>query len=90
LLEGKRNRQTEVIGLTTQMTKSEAERKKLEFVSKIQLNSDNDQIPSSRTFADAVKHYREVLTPRDLRESAFPVADGHLKSILNRTGMQLQ
>jgi integrase len=77
-----RKRRTEVIGLTSQMTKSEAERKKLEFVSKIQVNSDSYRIPSSRTFADAVMHYREVFAPTDLRESTFSVADGHLKKHL--------
>jgi hypothetical protein len=52
---------TEVIGSTSQMTKSEAERKKLEFISNLKLNSNDYRIPSSATFADAVKHYREVL-----------------------------
>jgi hypothetical protein len=35
--------------------------------------------PSSRTFAHAVKHYREIFAPKMLRESTFSVADGHLK-----------
>jgi len=34
-----RRRQTEVIGLVSQMTRSEAERKKLDFISRLQLNS---------------------------------------------------
>src|SRR5258708_4357631 len=74
-----RKRQTEVIGSTSQMTKSEAERKKLEFIAKLLLNSMDYQIPSSRTFADAVSHYREVFAPRMLRASTFSVADVHLK-----------
>jgi len=77
-----RKRQTEVIGSTSQMTKSEAERKKLEFISNVQLNSSEDIIPSSRTFADAVAYYREVFAPRMLRASTFSVADGHLKAHL--------
>ena len=35
-----RKRRTEVVGLVSQMTKSEAERKKLEFMTKLQVNSD--------------------------------------------------
>jgi integrase len=77
-----RKRQTEVIGLRSQMTKSEAERKKLEFISKLELNSDDYHVPSSRTFADAVSHYREVFAPRMLRASTFSVADVHLKAHL--------
>src|SRR6266404_3785543 len=77
-----RKRLTEVIGTTGQMTKSEAERKKVEFISKLELNSSAYQIPSSRTFADAVKHYREVFAPRMLRASTFSVADVHLKAHL--------
>jgi integrase len=61
------------------MTKSEAERKKLDFILNLKLNSNDYRIPSSRTFAHAVKHYREVFAPRMLRESTFSVADGHLK-----------
>jgi hypothetical protein len=77
-----RKRLTEVIGSTKQITKSEAERKKLEFISKLQLNSDDYRIPSSRTFADAVKHYREVFAPGMLRDSTFSVADGRIKNHL--------
>ncbi|MFY9527848.1 MAG: tyrosine-type recombinase/integrase [Candidatus Acidiferrales bacterium] len=71
-----RQRQTEVIGLVSQMTKSEAERQKLDFISKLQINSNDYQVPSSRTFADAVRHYREVFAPRMLRESTV-LAAGH-------------
>lgn len=61
------------------MTKSEAERKKLEFILNLKINSNEYRIPSSRTFAHAVRHYREIFAPRMLRESTFSVADGHLK-----------
>ena len=64
------------------MTKSEAERKKLEFMSKLVLNSSEYDIPSSRTFADAVSYYREVFAPRMLRASTFSIADTHLKAHL--------
>jgi hypothetical protein len=48
-----RKRQTEVIGLVGQMTKSEAERKKLEIISKLNINSGDYRLFSSKTFADA-------------------------------------
>ena len=38
--------------------------------------------PTSKTFSDAVKHYREVFAPRMLRDSTFSTADGHLKNHL--------
>ncbi len=76
--EGRR-RETEVLGPVNTMTKSEAERKKLEFVLNLKVNSNDYRIPSSRTFANAVKHYRDVFAPRMLRESTYSVADGHLK-----------
>src|SRR5258708_15229086 len=77
-----RRRQTEVIGLVSQMTRSEAERKKLDFISRLQLNSNDYRIPSSQCFADAVKHYREVFAPRMLRDSTLSVWDGRLKTHL--------
>jgi len=77
-----RQRKTEVLGLCSQMTKSEAERKKLEFISNLKLNSGEYKIPSSRSFANAVKHYREVFAPRMLRESTFSIADGHIRKHL--------
>src|SRR5260370_7273691 len=77
-----RKRQTEVIGPTSLMTKSEAERKRVEFILKLELNSSEYQLPSSQTFADAVPHYREVFAPRMLRPSTFSVAAGHLKTHL--------
>jgi integrase len=77
-----RKRMTVVLGLTSQMTRSEAERKKLDFISKLKLNSDEYRIPASATFADAVRHYREVFAPRMLRTSTVSVADGHIKNHL--------
>jgi len=77
-----RRRMTEVIGLTSQMTKSEAKRKKLQFISNLELNSDVYQIPSSQSFADAVKHYREVFAPRMLRESTRSIAESRIKNHL--------
>jgi hypothetical protein len=74
-----RRRETEVIGPIKTMTKSEAERKKLEFILNLRINSNEYKIPSSLTFAHAVKHYREIFAPRMLRQSTFSVADGHLK-----------
>lgn len=80
--EEERKRETEILGPVTSMTKSEAERKKLEFISKLELNSSSYRIPSAQTFAHAVKHYREVFAPRMLRASTFSIADGHLKTHL--------
>jgi integrase len=77
-----RRRQTEVIGLVSQMTRSEAERKKLDFISRLQLNSNDYRIPSSHNFADAVKHYRDVFAPRMLRDSTLSVWEGRLKTHL--------
>jgi integrase len=77
-----RSRKTEVVGLVSQMTKSEAERKKLEFISNLKLNSSEYRIPSSRTFSNAVKHYREVFAPRMLRESTLSVANYHISKHL--------
>jgi hypothetical protein len=77
-----RRRQTEVIGIVSQMTRSEAERKKLDFISRLQLNSNDYGIPSSHNFADAVKHYWHVFAPRMLRDSTLSVWDGRLKTHL--------
>jgi integrase len=71
-----------VIGPTNQMTRSEAERKKLEFISNLKLNSNGYRIPSSATFAHAVKHYREVFAPRMLRPSTISVAEGRIRAHL--------
>src|SRR5258708_36751604 len=51
----KRKRETEVIGPVKTMTKSEAERKKLEFILNLKVNSNEYKIPSSLTLAHAVK-----------------------------------
>jgi integrase len=77
-----RTRKTEVIGLVSTMTKSEAERKKLEFISNLKINSSGYKIPSSRTFAHVVKHYQEVFAPRMLRESTLSVANYHISKHL--------
>jgi hypothetical protein len=77
-----RRRQTEVIGPISQMTRSEAEHKKLVFLSKLTINSSGYQIPSSETFGHGVKHYREIFAPRMLRASTFSIADGHIKNHL--------
>jgi integrase len=74
-----RQRKTEVIGLVSKMTKSEAERKKLEFISALKINSDEYRIPSCCTFADAVKHYREDFGPRMLRDSTRSNAEYHIR-----------
>jgi integrase len=77
-----RERRTEVVGLVGELTKREAERRKLVFLSKLEINSQDYHIPSSRTFGDSVKHYRDSFAPRSLRASTFDVADGHLKKHL--------
>jgi integrase len=77
-----KERRTEVVGLVGQLTNSEAERRKLVFLSELKINSNSYRIPSSQTFADAVKHYRERFAPRNLRASTFDVADGHLRKHL--------
>ena len=73
-----RKRMTEVIGLVSQMTKSEAERKKKMFIMSLGMNSDEYRIPSSRTFADAERHYREVFAPRMLRGSTYSTAKSQI------------
>ena len=77
-----KKRITEVFGLTNQMTKSEAQRKKLEFISNLKLNSSDYRIPSSRCFADAVKYYREQFAPLYLRDSTIDIANVHLRAHL--------
>jgi integrase len=79
-----RQRRTEVIGLVGQLTRSEAERKKLDFIQKLEINSDDYQIPCSQTFADAVKHYREKFAPKRLRPSTFSTANARIKTHLER------
>jgi integrase len=77
-----RQRRTEVVGLVGQLTRSEASRKKLEFISKLELNSSEYQIPSSQTFADAVEHFRKEFAPRMLRDSTRSVAESRIKNHL--------
>ena len=82
-----RIRKTEVIGLVSSMTKSEAERKKLEFISNLKINSSGYKIPSSRTFASAVKYYQEVFAPTNA-ERVHPECGEllHLELSLARLG----
>ena len=80
--EGRR-RETEVLGPTSKMTKSEAMRKKLEFISNLKLNSSEYRIPSSNNFASAVKHYLEVWAPDMLRASTLNVARYHIANYLS-------
>jgi integrase len=80
--EEKRRRQTEVVGLVGQMTKSEARRKKTEFISKLELNSSDYRIPCSLTFADAVTYYRDVFGPTMHRDSTFDTWDGRIRNHL--------
>jgi integrase len=79
-----RKRRREVLGpVRTKaggLTRTEAEAKKMQFLA--ELNGRSFAVPSSKVFADAVKHYREVFAPRMLRTSTFSVADGHLKTHL--------
>ena len=79
-----RKRRREVLGpVRTKaggLTRTEAEAKKMQFLA--ELNGRSFTVPSSKIFADAVKHYRGVFAPRMLRTSTFSVADGHLKTHL--------
>jgi len=79
-----RQRRTEVVGLVGQLTPSEAKRKKTDFIQKLEINSDDYQIPCSQTFADAVKHYREKFAPKRLRPSTFSTANARIKTHLER------
>jgi hypothetical protein len=73
---------TYIVGPTSQMTKSEANRKKVELNLSIESQSRKCHSPSAVTFANAVSHYRNVFAPRMLRASTFSTADGHLKTHL--------
>lgn len=70
------------IGSAKQMTKSEAHRKMLEIITGSQVNSSDYRIPSPKTFADAVRFYRQSFAPRMLRDKTYMNADGHLKNHL--------
>jgi site-specific recombinase XerD len=80
--QAERKRQTEVIGLVSEMGHKEAERKRRQFILQLGINSDEYQIPSSLRFADAVKHYREIFAPRMLRASTFSIAKTHIEKHL--------
>jgi len=79
-----RKRRREILGpvksATGGLTRTQAEGKKMQFLA--DLNGRHFRLPSSKVFADAVKHYREVFAPRMLRASTFSVADGHLRNHL--------
>lgn len=77
-----RKRETYILGPTSQLTKSEANRKKVEFILSIESQSRNCHSFSVVTFANAVSHYRSVFAPRMLRASTFSTADGHIKTHL--------
>jgi integrase len=82
--EDDRKRRREIIGpvktRTGGLSKTEAEAKKMKFLA--ELNNRFVALPTSKTFSDAVKHYREVFAPRMLRDSTFSTAVGHLKNHL--------
>jgi hypothetical protein len=77
----KRERRTEVVGVVGQMTKSEANRGKVDFLQKLGVNSANYRIPSEHCFAAAIKNYREK-APTMLRASTLSVANIHLSKHL--------
>jgi integrase len=77
-----RRRRTEVVGVVGQITRSEAQRKTIDLIQKLEINSDDYLIPSSHTFADAVKHYRERFAPRRLRLSTISTAEARIKTHL--------
>jgi hypothetical protein len=79
-----RKRRGEILGPVKSksggLTKTVAEAKKMQLLA--ELNGRSFIVPSSKTFANAVKHYREVFAPRMLRDSTFSIADGHLRNHL--------
>jgi integrase len=77
-----RERKTEVLGPVSQMTKSEAERRKLDFIAKLEINSPEYQIPSAKTFGYAAKHYREKYGPAKHRDSTRDIWEGRIKTHL--------
>jgi integrase len=77
-----RRRETEVLGPVNSMTESEAKRKKLEFLSNLTINSSEYRIPSSATFAHALKYYRDVFAPRMLRASTVSIAETRIRTHL--------
>jgi integrase len=77
-----RQRKTEVVGAVGQMTKSEATRRKVDFLQKLGVNSANYRIPSSHCFSAAIRFYREEFAPTRLRESTIDVAETHIRQHL--------
>jgi integrase len=77
-----RKRMTEVVGPVSQMTKSEAERRKLDFIAKLEINSPDYHLPSVKNFGDAAKHYRDKFGPMMHRDSTRSVWEGRLKNHL--------
>lgn len=73
-----RQRKTEVVGVVGKMTKSEAMRRKVDFLQKLGVNSANYRLPSAHCFAAAIKHYREQFAPMKLRDSTIQVAGTHI------------
>ena len=75
-----RKRRREIIGpVKTKsggFTESQAETKKKLFCAELLARC--GKLPSSKTFADAVRHYRKVFAPRYLRSSTYSVANTHL------------
>jgi integrase len=51
----------------------------LEFITNLKLNSSECRIPSSKTFADAVRYYRDEFAPANLRDSTLSLANIYLK-----------
>ena len=74
-----RNVRRKYSGLLSLMTKSEAERKKLEFISNLKLNSGGYRIPRPAR-SNSVSRYREMFAPRMLRDSTFLVADAQFET----------
>lgn len=73
-----RKRMTEIVGLVGQMRKCEAERKKLDFISKLQVNSSDYRIPSAHKFSDAIEYYRTEFGPTMHRPSTFNSWNGRI------------
>ncbi len=77
-----RKRMTEVVGLVGQMTKSEAERRRTDFIQKLAVNSCDYHIPSSHKFSDAVEYYRTEFGPMMHRPSTLSTWNGRIKKHL--------
>ena len=77
-----RKRMTEVVGLVGQIGKSEADRRRTDFIQKLNINSSDYRIPSSHKFADAVEYFRKEFGPMMLRSSSFSVACSRIRKHL--------